>query len=95
MKKQLRITQRKESNNGFNLFSSHYWFKNKKQVVFDFDEWGVSIRVAGIDDENTTSIHKNGLNGHTFQVYNRDIQHGILIYDESESDQDQIYFNYI
>jgi len=91
----LRISVRKEANKGFNLFSSHTWFNDKKEIVFEFDEWGVSLRVAGIDDTETINIHKNGLNNHQFQVYNKDINHGVLTFDESESTEDQIYFNYL
>lgn len=49
----LTITQRKESTLGFNMYSSNPFFKNKKEVVISFDEWGVYFRTPSIDDENT------------------------------------------
>ena len=91
----LRITIRKEASKGFNLFTSHKWLKDKKEIVFEFDEWGVSLRIAGIDDIDIINIHPNGLNGHTFQIYNKDINQGVLVFDESESTEDKIYFNYL
>ena len=93
--KNLTITQRKDSQQGFNLYSSNLFFKNKKEVVFDYDDWGVYFRIPSIDDDNTINIHKNGLNSYQVSIYNVDLTVGNLILDESESNEDEIYFNYL
>tara|TARA_R110001599_G_scaffold288842_2_gene491838 strand:- start:2548 stop:2835 length:288 start_codon:yes stop_codon:yes gene_type:complete len=91
----LKISERTDSNKGFNFFTNHSFFMDKKEVVFEFDDYGVAFRVAGIDDTETINIHKNGVNGHhTFQVYNKDIFKGDLIFNHESSDEDIIYFDY-
>ena len=91
----LTITQRKESALGFNMYSSNPFFKNKKEVVISFDEWGVYFRTTSIDDENTINIHKNGLKSYQVSIYNIDLKAGVLIYDQEESNEDEVCFFYL
>ena len=91
----LTITQRKESDSGFNMFTSNPFFKNKKEVVISFDEWGVYFRTPSIDDDKTINIHKNGLKSYQISIYNIDVKSGVLLYSQEESNEDEVCFFYL
>tara|TARA_R110001632_G_scaffold27493_3_gene73784 strand:+ start:73 stop:357 length:285 start_codon:yes stop_codon:yes gene_type:complete len=92
--KTLKITPRKNYHQSFNLFTNHPFFRLHEELVFDHDEWGVSFRVPSIDDTDTIKVYENGLSCSSLNVFGKDIQHGILLYDEDYSDDDTIYFTY-
>lgn len=97
MKTELTISPLKHYNNCFGIYSSHTWFKDVEEVVFDHDEYGVSFRVVGIDDDiNTLSVYSNDNGCYRLNLQYVDLhQYGRLLFDESESTEDQIYFNYL
>ena len=92
--KTLKITPRKNYHQSFNLFTNHPFFRLHKELVFDHDEWGVSFRVPSIDDTESINVHENGLSCSLLNVFGKDIQHGILLYDDDYSDDDHVYFTY-
>ena len=59
----------------------------------EFDEYGVSFRVAGFDEEDTVTVYSNGLNGSIINVHDADLKEGTLEFDELINDE-LIYFNY-
>ena len=92
----LKITPIKHYNNCFGVYSSHPFFNDKDEVVFSHDQYGVSFRVSGIDDVNTISVYSNDNGCHRLNLQYVDLyQYGVLTFDESDSTEDQIYFNYL
>lgn len=95
MENKLKITPLKNYNNCFGIYSSHPFFEDKDEVVFNHDEFGISFRSVSIDDVNTISVYKGEYKCYRLNLQYVDLQqYGYLTFDESESNEDQIYFNY-
>ena len=92
--KTIKITPRKNYHQSFNLFTNHPFFRLHKELVFDHDEYGVSFRMPSIDDTDTINVYENGLSCSSLNVFGKDIQHGILLFDEEYSGEDIVYFDY-
>ena len=90
----LKITPRKNYHQSFNLFTNHPFFRLHKELVFNHDEWGVSFSVPSIDDTDTINVYENGLSCSSLNVFGKDIQHGILLFDDDYSDDDTVWFTY-
>jgi hypothetical protein len=95
MSNSIRIARRKNYPNSYNIWTSHDFFKHNKEVIFEFDEWGVSFRAASISDETGhRTIYPNSKQGYSLGVFDVDIKEGVFYIDEEESNEDKIYFNY-
>jgi len=90
----IRIGSRKNYPSSYSIWTSNYFFKDNKEVVFDFDDWGVSFRIASIADTKTRNVYNNKDKSFIINVYDVNLTEGILILDEEESTEDQIFFNY-
>ena len=92
----LKISRRKDSQNGYTFSTSHDFFKDNKEVVFSSDQYGVSFRVPSIDDIIRQPVHKNGNISYSMTIYNKeDVYTGVLEFDEEDSTDDEVYFLYI
>ena len=92
----LKITPLKHYNNCFGLYTSHPFFIGKEEVVFTHDEYGLSFRSVGIDDVDTVSVYTNEYNCHRMNLQYVDLhQYGVLTFNEEDSTEDEIYFDYL
>tara|TARA_R110002012_G_scaffold241693_2_gene415979 strand:+ start:3224 stop:3514 length:291 start_codon:yes stop_codon:yes gene_type:complete len=96
MKKDLTISPLRNYNNCFGIYTCNPWFKNKEEVVFSHDQYGVSFRVVGIDDVETLSVYSNDNGCYRLNLQYVDLhQYGRLVFDYEDSTEDQIYFDYL
>ena len=94
MKKELTISPVKHYNNCFGIYTCNPWFEGKEEIIFTHDEYGVSFRVVGIDDDiDTVSVYAGEYESYRLNLQYVDLhQHGRLTFDHDDSTEDQILF---
>lgn len=91
----ITIGLKKNSIETFNLWGSHEFFKNNKDVIFEADEYGMRFIVPGIDNhKKTTAVCKNGKCCHVMTVTSEFITNGKYKIDLEESTEDVLIVNY-
>lgn len=79
----------------FFIWSSHEFFKNNKDIIFEADDFGFRFIVPSIDNQlKTTAVCKNGISCHAMTITSGFIKHGKYQIDLEESNEDQLIVNY-